>query len=310
MQTQEIPKLFLEKITEILPEKEIEDFKKALVEPPLKSFRVNSLRASPKEVKESLEAKGFKLTQMNWYTYGFFVNSFGASLGNTLEHFLGKIYVQDASSMLPVIPLEAEEDESILDLAAAPGSKTTQIGMDMKNQGLIIANEPNQKRIQALQDNLERLGIINTVITRNDGRYFRKMPDAFDKVLLDAPCSLEGTMFKDEKIKHRWGPNFVSGSAKLEYELLKAAITATKSKGTIIYSTCTISPEENELVVNKVLKEFDIELKPVEFKGVNQSNGLTKYKDFEIDKQIKRCVRIWPHKAKIGAFFLTKIMKK
>jgi NOL1/NOP2/sun family putative RNA methylase len=310
MQTQEIPKLFLDKVTKILPEKELEDFKRALVEPPLKAFRVNSLRATPKEVKGSLEKKGFKLTQMPWYKYGFFVNSFGASLGNTLEHFLGKIYVQDASSMLPIIPLDAEEDDSILDLAAAPGSKTTQIGMDMKNQGLIVANEPNQKRIQALQDNLERLGIINVVITRNDGRYFRKMPNSFDKVLLDAPCSLEGTMFKDEKIKHKWGPSFVNSSAKLEYELLKAAITTTKPNGTIIYSTCTISPEENELVINRALNEFDLKIEKVNFEGLDTSPGITEYNEQELNKDVKRCVRIWPHKSKTGAFFLTKLVKK
>jgi len=310
MQTHQIPNVFIEKVKKILPEKELEDFKNALVESPLKSFRVNSLRGEVKAVKEALEAKGFELIPMPFYKQGFFVKSFSMSLGNTLEHFLGKIYVQDASSMLPTIPLNAEEEDSILDLAAAPGSKTTQIAADMNNTGLIIANEPNQKRIKALQDNLERLGIVNTVITRNDGRFFRKMPESFDKILLDAPCSLEGTMFKDEKIKHKWSHNFVIGSARLEYDLLKAAITSAKQGATIIYSTCTISPEENELIIDKALKEFDVRVEKVSFENLNTSQGITEYNGIELDKDVKRCVRIWPHKSKTGAFFLTKLVKE
>ncbi len=310
MQTREIPTSFIEKIKTILPEDEIEDFKKALVESPLKAFRINTLRGNAKEVKESFATKGIDIIPMPFYKHGFFVKSFSISLGNTLEHFLGKIYVQDASSMLPVIPLEAQKNESILDLAAAPGSKTTQIAMNMQNEGLIIANEPNQKRIQALQDNLERAGVLNTVITKNDGRFFKKMSNSFDKILLDAPCSLEGTMFKDEKVKHRWSQHFVNSSAKLEYDLLQSAIISAKPGATIIYSTCTISPEENEAVINKAINEFDIEIKNVEFDKLNCSQGITNYNNLEFDKSVKRCIRIWPHKAKIGAFFLTKIQKK
>ncbi len=306
-----LPPAFIDKMKELLPESEFNNFVTAMNTRLRKCIRINTLKANYDKTKQNLESYGFSLEQMPWYKYGFFAKDDDRTkkLGNTLEHFLGQIYVQEASSMLPVIALDPQENDAVLDIAAAPGSKTTQISMHMNNTGTIVANEPQLSRISALQENLERNGALNHVITRNDGRIFRRMPDCFDCVLVDAPCSVEGTFRKDIKARHLWAPNKVSQLAKLQYELLKSGIIAAKKDATIIYSTCTLSPEENELVINKALKEDNVQLEKINLKGLDTSKGIIKYRNFEIDKELEKTVRIWPHKTDMEGFYLAKLRK-
>lgn len=305
-----LPPQFLDKMKELLPENEVEPFIASMNKRLRKCLRLNTLKENYESITKKLADYGFNLEAMPWYKYGFFVNNEEkVKLGNTLEHFLGAYYVQEASSMLPVIALDPEEKDAILDIAAAPGSKTTQISMHMNNTGIIVANEPQLSRISPLQENLERSGAINHVITRNDGRVFEKMPNCFDKVLVDAPCSVEGTFRKDIKARFIWAQNKVNTLSKLQYELLKTAIIAAKKDATIIYSTCTLSPEENEMVVNNILKEGNVEIQKVSLNGLNYSNGIVDYRDYEINKELKKTVRIWPHKTDMEGFYLCKLKK-
>jgi len=305
-----LPPPFITKMKDLVPANEFSAFLEIMTKKLRKSIRINTLKADKEDVIRSLTEKGYELEPMPWYKYGFFIKREGElKLGNTLEHFLGKIYVQEAASMLPVIALDVEEKETILDLAAAPGSKTTQISMHMNNTGVVVANEPQIQRIKALQDNLERSGSVNHVITRNDGRFFKKMPFSFDRVLVDAPCSVEGTFRKDLKARYLWHQGKVNTLTKLQYELLKSSIIAAREDAIIIYSTCTLSPEENEGVVNKLVEEGLVELEKINLKGLNSDHGITKFKNIEYDKSIKKTVRIWPHKTDMEGFYLAKMRK-
>ncbi|PIU22052.1 MAG: tRNA methyltransferase [Candidatus Diapherotrites archaeon CG08_land_8_20_14_0_20_30_16] len=307
-----LPPTFLSKMEKLLPKDEIEDLKTAIDTHLRKSIRVNTLRGEIKEVKESLINQGFTLENMPWYKYGFFIsNDKKLRIGNTFEHYLGKIYVQEASSMLPVIALDPKEDDFILDLAAAPGSKTTQLAMHMNNTGLIVANEPQIQRISALQENIDRSGCINYIITRNDGRKFSQFKDMFDKVLLDAPCSGEGTFQKDIKARYIWSQNKVIQDSRLQKQLIESAIIACKPGGTIIYSTCTLSPEEDEEIIDYALNKYNnIKLGKITFDGLQTSSGNIEYNGKEYNKEIKKVIKVWPHKAKIEGFFIAKIIKK
>ncbi len=310
-----LPPSFLEKIKVMLNnESELEEFTKAMNTRLRKCIRINTLKGDYKSTTESLKNQGIVMEQMPWYKYGFFVTDSDNSkmkIGNTIEHFLGKIYVQEASSMLPVIALNPEPKDTILDIAAAPGSKTTQIAMHMNNDGAIIANEPQLKRISPLQDNLERSGSIVHTITRNDGRVFKKMPGEFDKVLVDAPCSVEGTFRKDLKARFIWTQRKVIELSRLQYQLLDTAYTAVKSGGTIVYSTCTFSVEENEYVIDKLLQNYpNAKIEPLKLEGLNFSNGLTSYKESQYREDLKNTVRIWPHKMNMEGFYLAKIIKE
>jgi len=306
------PEAFITKMAKLLPEKELEKLKETLDTPLRKSIRVNTLRGNIKEVVKSLKEQDFTIDEMPWYKYGFFIKSeTKKAIGNTYEHYLGKIYVQEASSMLPVIALDPKENDYILDLASAPGSKTTQMSMHMKNTGIVVANEPSLQRLSALQENIDRVGCINCCITRNDGRKFAHYKDMFDKVLLDAPCSSEGTFQKDLKARYLWNPKKVLENSRLQKQLLDTAISCVKKGGTIIYSTCTLSPEEDEEVIDYALNKYpNISLEKVNIDNLNYSNGITEYDNKVYSNELKKVIKVWPQKANIEGFFVAKIKKE
>jgi len=307
-----LPPAFLEKIKDMIPASEFNAFVESTNTPLRKCIRINTLRTDDVgEIVSNLKKEGISLAQMPWYKYGFFITerTKEKAIGNTLEHFLGHFYVQEASSMLPVIALAPKPKDAVLDMAAAPGSKTTQISMHMQNTGLVIANEPQLQRIPALQENLERSGSLNHIITRNDGRVFKKMENSFDCVLVDAPCSVEGTFRKDIKARHLWQQGKVIQIARLQIELLRAAVDAAKRGSTIVYSTCTFSPEENEMIIDRILKEQNVELQKLSFEGLEYDAGLIKYRDKDFDKELKKTIRIWPNKTNMEGFYLAKLVK-
>ena len=177
-------------------------------------------------------------------------------LGRALEHILGYYYVQELASMLPVLVLKPKPNEKILDLASAPGSKTTQMASKMENAGLIIANEISLGRIKILASNTERCGVMNTIITKKEGsaicKRFEKQNFLFDKILVDAPCSGEGTLRSSYKTYKMWNPNTIKKLSRIQKHLLESAIEILKPGGEIVYSTCTHAPEENEEVVDDI----------------------------------------------------------
>ncbi len=178
----------MERYRTIIPE--WEEFLAALERPLPTVIRTNTLRIEPATLKRRLEAKGFRLRPLPW-DETCFVAEGKIPIGNTLEHWLGYYYVQEATQLLPAKALGPRPGERVLDLCAAPGGKTTQIAQYMEDQGLLVANDSSAKRIQALLANVYRLGIKCVVVTECLGEKFPKVVE-FDRVLVDAPCSGEG----------------------------------------------------------------------------------------------------------------------
>ncbi|GAD76717.1 ribosomal RNA small subunit methyltransferase F [Vibrio azureus NBRC 104587] len=257
-----IPEAFLEKIQTILPKHlNMEEFIASCQKPLRKSIRVNTLKISVESFLERAELKGWKLTPVPWCDTGFWIDADESNvpLGNTAEHMSGLFYIQEASSMMPVSALFMHEEQyhSVLDTAAAPGSKTTQIAALMDNQGILVANEYAASRVKVLHANIERCGVRNTALSNFDGRVFGGwLPEQFDAVLLDAPCSGEGTLRKDADAMKNWSQESVLDIANTQKELIESAFCSLKTDGVMVYSTCTLSTEENQQVCHHIKETF------------------------------------------------------
>lgn len=308
--------LFIERM-KLLLGKDFKEYEEILKKPPVRSIRVNTLKISPEKLKKRLEKKGWKIKQP-WEDYPEVMilesNLLPGELGRALEHLLGYYYVQELASMLPIIALKPKPDETILDLCAAPGSKTTQIAAEMKNIGLIIANEIHLGRIKILASNLERCGVTNTIITRKEGRVLcsklKQKDFKFDKILLDTPCSGEGTLRSTPATYLMWNPKTIKRLSRLQKQLFEAAFEILKVGGEIIYSTCTHAPEENEGVIDYALERFKNQINIEQIKlPIKCRSGISKWQDKEYNKKVKQACRIYPQDNNTEGFFITKLKK-
>jgi NOL1/NOP2/sun family putative RNA methylase len=280
------------------------------------SIRCNTLKVSVKELKGRLENYGWKLKQpFEKFPEIMVIDSKlePGEVGKTKEHLLGYYYVQEISSMLPMLALQPEDGDFVLDLCASPGSKTTQAAAMMENRGTIIANEISMGRIGILNSNLERCGVMNTIVTRKEGvalceRILKKSQLRFDKILVDAPCSGEGTLRKSPKTFLMWNPNMIKKIAGTQKRLAEAALRILKVGGTMIYSTCTLAPEENEMIVDYLIKKFDVEIKkialPLKFRC-----GICEWEGEELSKEVEKCLRLYPQDNNTDGFFVAEIKK-
>ena len=287
------------------------DFMACLSEPAPRSFRVNTLKSSSREVVEKFESYGFQLKALPFYSNGF---ECGGEFTSTLEFFQGKVYAQEVVSMLPPLlfreSFEKEKAVSVLDACAAPGSKTTMLSAMLENKGVIVANDQDYIRLKALKSNLERAGCANVLMTNHDLRRM-KTPD-FDFILLDAPCSSEGTIRKNWKALETWTLKRVFNASRLQKELIENAFTRLKVGGSMVYSTCTFAPEENEEVVQHLVSKHEgrLELEPISFEGFKTSPGVREWQGKQFDSEIvEKVARVWPHHNDTGGFFLAKIRR-
>lgn len=285
-----------------------ENFLSMLRRPLVQSFRVNTLKASSSDI--SLVMSDVKATRLPFYEYGFTLDR-RTSLGNHPAHMLGLIYMQEIASMVPVLVLEPQPGEVVLDLCAAPGSKTTQIAQAMHNRGLLVVNEVNRRRRQGLLQNIKRCGLLNEVVISLRGqRIDRVFPDYFDRILIDAPCSAEGTVRKSKAVLSHWGTRNIERMARIQKGLIVSAFRSLRPGGTMVYSTCTIAPEENEAVVAYLLERFpDADLMPIALPGMKLRPGIGTWQVENFDKRIKKCVRILPQDNDTAPFFIAKIAK-
>ncbi len=288
------------------------EFKKISLSFLRKSIRINTLKIPIKDCLAKLKQKNWKLTQIPWYEAGFWIeHNERRDVGNLFEHHMGYIYVQEAASMIPPIVLAPQKHEIVLDLAAAPGSKTTQLAQLMQNTGIIVANDYKAARLAALDVNVQRVSATNVITTLMFGQQLKNIQ--FDKILLDAPCSGTGTIAKSLKTIQMWNPLMVKRLAKQQLQLLENAWKLLKPSGTLVYSTCTLEPEENEGVINSFLKNHNNaitdEIKKDELPGLKKSKAITKFDAQEYNKQIKNCLRIWPQDNYTEGFFVARIKK-
>jgi NOL1/NOP2/sun family putative RNA methylase len=281
---------------------DINEFLSAMEREPARYLRVNEIKISSGELKARLESKGFEL-ENTILPEVFLVKKSPMSIGATTEYMLGQYYVQDLSSCLAVDALGARQDQTILDVAAAPGGKTTFIAQRMKNTGSVIALEPNERRARSMTFNLARCGVSNTAVFRLDGKDAGKL-GKFDRVLLDAPCSCEGVIAKDSSRKTSHSPGDVEYCSIRQENLVESAVRLVKPGGVLVYSTCSFAPEENEMVVDSLLKNCqNISVEPLPY----GSEGLTRFVDHDFSGQLKNARRLYPHLHNTTGFFIAKL---
>lgn len=249
------PAGFAEKYQTLLGD-EASAFLRALEQPGQKGFRVNPLKAQTQLFNTSTEGR------VPWGAWGYF----GEVNGHSVDHTSGLIYSQEPSAQLVGEVAHPHPGEKVLDLAAAPGGKTTHLASFMDQTGLLISNEIFYKRAQILSENVERFGLTNTLVTNHTpAELSPQFPQYFDRIILDAPCSGEGMFRKDPAAMQYWHPDYPAECARLQREILTEAVKMLKPGGELIYSTCTFAPEENEQVIAWLLREYaDFEIVPIQ----------------------------------------------
>ena len=301
---------YQEHYTKLLGSKQqYEEFLDKALNYPTRAIRVNTIKAKVDDVKKRLKDKGWKLRNVEWCNTAFYIEKEDRrDVGNLEEHALGYIYVQEPSSMIPPLALSPKPDEMVLDVAAAPGSKTTQMAALMQNKGLIVANEKDMRRITSLKANLERMGVSNTVITHLDGR--RINLEGFDKILLDAPCSGTGTLSKSLKSLEMWNPKGIEKLARLQGQLLEKAYNMLKPGGVVAYSTCSLEVEENEGVLNTFFRRHEEAGSLKVDASEKQSKPYLEFEGKNMDSRVGKSARLWPHISGSDGFFISLIRKE
>jgi len=272
------------------------------------SIRCNDLKIPCITLTEKLREKGVILSPIPWAPHGFWIHRSPINIGSTHEYLRGYYQIQRAASMLPVYILNPKESEIVLDAAAAPGVKTTQMAQLMKNRGVIIAVDISRERMKALRSNIARLGVHNVIAIRIDLRKFNTSIK-FNKVLLDAPCTGEGLIPIKPGRKRSRTINDLRKLGLLQVEMLLKALDLVQEGGTIVYSTCSIAPEENELVIDTVLK-IHKHASITKIQSPIGSRGLIKYFNLEFTYDLRYAIRLYPFKHGTEGFFIAKIIKE
>lgn len=268
------------------------------------TLRVNTLKITAKELVERLEKLGVKLERIPFTKNGYKVES-KFSLGAITEYLLGYYYLQETAAQLPVEVLDPKPTDVVLDACAAPGGKTTQIAAHMRNQGTIVAYELKPHRMPSLLMNLERCGVKNTTVFQGNAVLAGRLGIKFDKILIDAPCA--GNYLTEQIWFEKRTIEGIHTSANIQRRLLLDCVSVLKPGGQLVYSTCSLEPEENELNMQWALDNL-----PVRLEKVNLSigdPGLTEVFGKQLNPEIALCRRFWPHKTGTEGFFIAKMVK-
>ncbi len=308
-----LPEAFLERLRRIIPASHSAAALKSFTGPKPTTFRVNTLKSTPEATRERLTAQGFKLERVQWYRDAMILQDGRLrELQETEPYKTGAIYVQSLSSMLPPLVLEPKPGETVLDLTAAPGSKTTQLACLMEGRGRIVANDNNKIRFFKLRATVELQGARNVETTLRYGEAFgRELPETFDRVLADVPCSTEGRFDVSDPTSYKfWKPGKVREMARKQKRLIWSAVEALRPGGVLVYSTCTFAPEENEMVVHWALEKFKetLALEPIPLGLSNCLPGLVEWEGKALHPSLKLTRRIVPTEEMEG-FFVARLRK-
>lgn len=271
------------------------------------------LRISPFVDKEKLIARlleyEIQLEVVENIPNAFKIIKGSETVGKTLEFILGHYYIQSLSSMIPALVLNPSENDVVLDMCAAPGSKTTQLAELMNNKGTLIANEISLDRLKSLVFNIDKMNFVNIGVMKGKGELLSKhFENHFDKILVDAPCSALGIVQKKGEVSNWWNEKKAQGIAEIQFKLLVSAIKTCKVGGEIVYSTCTLTLEENELMLNKILKKYPVELIDIEL-PVKSGDAMLIYQNEKLDSTISKARRILPWEIGSEGFFVSKLRK-
>jgi len=298
----------IERYIEFLGLDETIELLKANERPLIPSIRVNTLKIKVNELKKRLENKGFELEPIEWVPYGFNVVKETLNLGSLHEFLQGYYYLQNIASMIPPIILDPKPEELVVDMCASPGSKATQLAQIMKNKGKLVLIEKNKNRIPALELNLRRMGITNSLVINNDAINIEKLNINPDKILLDAPCTGEGLIRQDISRKKSKSLNDIKKMAKIQKKLLTAGLKVLKPNGQLIYSTCSIGPEENEFIINTILKN-DSNFSIIKVNNQFGVEGFTNIYSINLMKNLQYSQRLYPHVHDTIGFYFCLIKK-
>lgn len=299
-----LPQKFLNRMKELLQD-EYEDFLKSYDEERYYGLRVNTLKIS---VEDFAKISPFELEPVPWTKDGFYYKE-GDAPGKHPYYHAGLYYIQEPSAMAPGAIIEAKPGEKILDLCAAPGGKTVQIAAGLNGQGVLVTNDINTSRVKALVKNIELYGIRNAVVTNETPQHLAdKFVGYFDKILVDAPCSGEGMMRKDEHAAKSWEKFDIQTCCIMQRDILRYADRMLRDGGVLCYSTCTFSPEENEGSIEWFLDKYP----NYEVLDIEKMEGMDRGQPHWINARddLSKCVRFWPHKAKGEGHFVALLQKK
>lgn len=272
-------------------------------EPQLRqAIRINTFNAKGKGLVERLKGLGVQLQKVPFLEQGYWVEDSKVSVGATAEYLLGFYSVQEAAAQIPATLFSALKGKKVLDAAAAPGGKTVQLADLMGNIGVVVALDVDKRRVNALSNHLERCHVGNAVVYLLDARKVSQLNVKFDRILLDVPCS--GNFAADSEWFKRRTLKDAERNAKLQREFLSKAVECLSLDGEIVYSTCSLEPEEDEFNMDWAVRNLNLQIQEIDSYG---QKGLTHIFGKRLDSSVERCRRIWPGETQ--GFFVCKLKR-
>jgi len=267
------------------------------------AIRINTMNASRDTVVQRLESLGIVLEKIPFLEDGYWICKSKFSVGATAEYLLGLYSIQEAAAQIPVTLFTELEDKTVLDACASPGGKTVQLANLMNNSGVIVALELKQRKMFALANQLERSRVTNTAVYNMDAKEATSLNIKFDRVLLDVPCS--GNYVTDKDWFSKRTIEDVHRNARRQRQILTEAAKVTEDGGEIVYATCSLEPEENEMNIDWAIGALNVKVEEIKCHG---EKGLTDIFGKELDRSIEKCKRIWPNQTQ--GFFVCKLKKQ
>ena len=267
------------------------------------AIRINGMNAKEADIVKRLQSRGIELEKISFLKNGYWISKSKFSVGATSEYLLGLYSIQEAAAQIPATLFTELGNKIVLDACAAPGGKTVQLADLMNNTGTIMALDIKKQRLTALSNHLERCHVNNTIVYHMDARQASRLRIKFDRILLDVPCS--GNFASDPDWFSRRTVRDVERNAKLQREILTEAAEALKDDGEIVYSTCSLEPEEDELNINWAIKNLNLQVEKISCYG---EKALTSIFGKQLDSSIENCRKIWPGKTQ--GFFVCKLKKR
>ena len=309
----EFPPVFLDRLKAILPDEAFKSARRGFSTSGPLSVRINTLKTTKSMVLALLQEKNISYTSVSWAADALILHAISPEvLGEMSFVKEGYLYRQGLSSMLPVIVLQPQPGEAVLDMCAAPGSKTSQMAAMMQNEGSILAIERVRGRYYKLRSVIELLGVTNISCKIMDARRFRPKDILFDRILVDAPCSSEGRFKQDNpKTYAYWSQRKIKEMVRKQRGLVLSASRLLKPGGTLVYSTCSFAPEENEGVIDWFIKKSSgtMHVDAVSIADVKSYPALMAWPRKTFDGEIKNCLRVFPDEMMEG-FFIAKLIRR